>query len=341
MADPRFFTAAGPFALAQIAERCGAELGPNADPERLARDVAPLADAGPEDVSFLDNRKYLPALAESRAGACILHPDLADRAPPGMALLLSKAPYKAYALAAQAFYPIPAPRADIHPSAVVDLSAVIGDGVEIGPGAVVGARAEIGAGCRIGPNAVIGEGVVVGDGSVVGACASLSHCVIGKRTTIYPGARIGQDGFGFAMDPKGHVRVPQLGRVIVGDDVEIGANATVDRGAGPDTVIGDGVMIDNLVQIGHNVEIGPRSVIIAQAGIAGSTKLDALVVVAAQAGLTGHLKIGAGARIAAQSGVMRDIGPGEEVGGSPAVGFRQWLRQTATLAKLARKGKGE
>lgn len=341
MADPRFFKVAGPFTVGDLAAISGATPAEGADLEHMVHDVAPLDAAGPEHLSFLDNRRYVDAFAVSRAGACLVHPDFAGRAPAGMAVLVSRAPYKAYALAAQAFYPAPAPAAGIHPSAVVDASAEIGEGCEIGAGAVIGAGASLGPGCRVEPNTVIGENVRIGAGSRIGACASLSHCLIGERVVIYPGARIGQDGFGFAMDASGHVRVPQLGRVIVEDDVEIGANTTIDRGAGPDTVIGRGSMIDNLVQIGHNVALGPGCVVVAQAGISGSSKLGHHAVLAAQAGVAGHLTIGPGARIAAQSGVMRDVVAGEEVCGSPAVPIRQFFRQVATLTRLSRAGRGD
>ncbi|HYC04850.1 MAG TPA: UDP-3-O-(3-hydroxymyristoyl)glucosamine N-acyltransferase [Azospirillaceae bacterium] len=338
MADPRFFDRAGPFTLAELARIAEADLAPGTDPERRFKDVAPLDRAGAEDLSFLDNKKYVAAFAASGAGACVVHPDMAERAPEGMALLLSRKPYRSYALCAQAFYPRQLPSRGVSPGAHVHPGARVGEGTEIAPGAVVEEGAQIGARCLIGPNAVVGRNVRIGDDTSIGACASLSHCEIGSRVTIYPGARIGQDGFGFAMDGAGHVRVPQLGRVIVEDGVEVGANVTIDRGAGPDTVIGRGCMIDNLVQIGHNVVLGPGCVIVAQAGISGSTRLDHHVILAAQAGVTGHLKIGAGARIAAQSGVMRDVEPGAEVGGSPAVPMRQWLRQSAILGKLARSG---
>lgn len=339
MADLRFFHRVGPFTLGDLAERCGAALADKSSAERSIVDVAPLSAAGGDDVSFLDNRKYLAALAESAAGACILHPDLAPRAPAGMALLLSRQPHKSYALAAQAFYPDSGPAPAIAASAVVDETAKVGKDCLVEAGAVIGPRAEIGAGCRIGPNAVIGEAVVIGDDTVVGANASLSHCIIGSRVEIYPGARIGQRGFGFAIDPAGHVKVPQLGRVIVEDDVEIGANAAIDRGAGPDTVIGAGAMIDNLVQIGHNVRIGPRCVIAAQVGMAGSTVLGEMVVMGGQGGLGGHLKIGAGARIAGQSGVIGDLAPGERVMGTPARPLRRFFREIAILGKLAGKTK--
>ena len=189
----------------------------------------------------------------------------------------------------------------------------------------------------IGPNVVIGPNVQIGDDCRIDACSSLTHCILGSRVIVYPGVRIGQDGFGFHPDPEGHLRVPQLGRVLVRDDVEIGANVTIDRGASGDTVIGAGCMIDNLVQIAHNVELGDGCVLVAQVGISGSTKLGDYVFIGGQAGLTGHLAIGSGARIGAQSGVMRDVGSGETVGGSPAVPVVQYHRQTAAIAKLAKK----
>ena len=337
MADPRFFDRAGPFPLAQLAERCGAEVAKAADGQMPIHDVAPLDKAGDGAISFLDNKKYVEAFTQSRASACIVHPSMAPRAPDGMALLVTPDPYRAYAMVAQVFYPEVALEAGVAAGAHVDPSARLGEGVRVEAGAFIGAQAEIGAGSLIGPNAVIGRGVVLGGACVIGANASVSHAILGERVRVYPGVRIGQDGFGFAMGPKGHLKVRQLGRVVIGNDVEIGANATIDRGAGPDTVIGAGTKIDNLVQIAHNVQIGRNCVIVSQVGISGSTRIDDFVVIAGQAGITGHLHIGAGARIAGQSGVMRDIEAGGTVGGSPAVPMTEWLRQSAILGQMARK----
>jgi len=338
MPDRRFYTAAGPFRLAELARLAGAELRPAGTGERVARDVAPLDAAGPDDLSFLDNPRYLEAFKASRAGACLVTPDRADHAPDGMVLLVTQNPYRGYALIAQSFYPERTSETTHRaPQAFVDATARIGEGTVIEPGAVVGARAEIGRGCTIGAGAVIGAGVVLGDEVRIGPCASLRYTVAGSRVRILAGARIGEDGFGFAPDPAGHVRVPQLGRVVIGDDVEIGANTTIDRGAGPDTVIGTGCRIDNLVQIGHNVRLGRGCIVVAQSGISGSTVLEDHVVIAAQGGLTGHLRIGTGARIGAQAGVMRDVGAGETVIGTPSVPVRQYWRQVTILAKLATK----
>ena len=336
MADPRFFTVSGPFTLGELASIAKADLAPGADPDLRLEDVAPLDQATGRHISFLDNRKYADAFAASKAGAAVVSAEFAPRAPQGMSLLIAKDPYRSYARIAQAFYPRTRPEAWVAPTAWIDPKAQVSADCRVEPGAYIGAGAEIGAGCHIGPNAVIGAGVVLGADCVIGANASISNALIGANVVIYPGARIGQDGFGFAMGPEGHMKVPQLGRVVIGDNVEVGANTTIDRGAGPDTIIGAGTMIDNLVQIGHNVQMGKGCVIVSQTGISGSTQLGDFVITAGQVGVTGHLKIGTGARLGAQSGVMRDVGPGETVGGSPAVPMKDWLRQSAMIQRMAK-----
>ncbi len=342
MADPRFFTVARLFRLKELAEICGAEISGGADPAMTVADVASLDQAGPTHVSFLDNKRYIEQFRVSAAGACIVEARYVEQAPAGMALLITANPYRAYALVAQAFYPAPARRSGRHPSAVVDPSARIGEGAEIGPGVVIGAGAEIGADCRIGANAAIGEGVVVGDATKIGANVTLSHCLVGRDCQIHAGVCIGNRGFGFTLDPEGYLDVPQLGRVIIEDDVEVGANSTIDRGSGPDTVIGAGSKIDNLVQIGHNVTVGRACVLVGQSGVAGSAKLGDHVLVGAQAGIAGHLTIGTGARLSAQAGIMRDVQPGLAVAGAPAMPVKEFFRLCAMWRRQVRaRGKGD
>ncbi|MFD0938414.1 UDP-3-O-(3-hydroxymyristoyl)glucosamine N-acyltransferase, partial [Methylobacterium trifolii] len=196
--------------------------------------------------------------------------------------------------------------------------------------------AEVGAGTVIGPNAVVGPGVRVGRDCAIGAGSTLSHALIGNRVIVHPGARIGQDGFGFAMGAT-HLKVPQVGRVIVQDDVEVGANTTIDRGASRDTVIGEGTKIDNLVQIAHNVVIGRHCVIVSGVGISGSTTLEDYVVLGGQVGVVGHVRIGRGAQIAGSSHVNGNVPPGSRWGGTPAKPVRTWFRELTTLARLAER----
>jgi UDP-3-O-[3-hydroxymyristoyl] glucosamine N-acyltransferase len=247
-------------------------------------------------------------------------------------------PLVAWARVAALFHPLPPVTPGIHPSAVVGISARIDPTAEIGPLVVIGENVVIGPHGRIGALAVIGDGVEIGRDARIGPHASLSHALIGDRVYIYPGARVGQEGFGFAITPDGLNSVPQLGRVVIEDDVEIGANTAVDRGALEDTVIGAGTRIDNLVQIGHNVQIGRACVICGQAGISGSTVLEDHVVLAGQAGLADHLRIGSGARIGAQSGVMADVPPRADMVGAPAQPVKTFFRELATLRRWVRDG---
>jgi UDP-3-O-[3-hydroxymyristoyl] glucosamine N-acyltransferase len=336
--NSRFFLCAGPIGLAEIARLIGADLPPAHADMTIAR-ISPLQIAGPGELSFLDNRKYVAALEQTRAGAVIVHPGMLGRVPAGCAALAVKEPYLAWAKVAALFHPAPAPRPGIHPSAVVDPSAEIDPSCEIGPGAVIGAKASIGANCIVGPHCVIGQGVTIGADSRIGAHCTISHAVLGQRVGLLPGARIGQEGFGFAttMTPTGprHVSVPQLGIVRIEDDVEIGANTAIDRGSAQDTVIGAGTRIDNLVQIGHNVQIGRGCVIVSQVGISGSTVLEDFVVLAGQVGIAGHVRIGRGARLAGQTGVMSDLEGGKDYAGSPAMPAKDHFRQVAVLKRLA------
>lgn len=334
MADPRFFINAGSLTLAQISGYSGAELRNPEEAAYVVEGVAGLDKAGPQHLSFLDNRKFRTQFENTKAGACIIHPDMVALAPQGVRLLLSRSPYKAYALAAQALYPEPMPDSVIASTASIHPTAKIGNGCVIEDFVLIGAGVRIGDRTWIQSHAAIGSGVVIGENSRIGNHASVSHALIGNYVRLYPGVRVGQDGFGFAIDPAGFVKVPQLGRVVIGDHVEVGANTTIDRGAMGDTEIGAGTWIDNLVQIAHNVKIGRCCILVAQVGIAGSTELEDFVVLGGQAGVAGHLKIGTQARLAAHSGVTRDIPAKSEWMGYPAMPMKRYLRQVAVLNRL-------
>ena len=340
MPDQRFFGRPEPTTLAELARRIGAALSPTADPNMPVEDVAPLDTADVNQVSFFENSKYSEALAATKAGAVIIAEAHRARAPETAALLLTDQPYRAYAAAAQAFHPIVAiDSAGISAAAHIDTSASVAGDCQVDPGAVIGARVRIGARCRIRANTVIGPGVEIGDDCDIGDSASLSHCILGARVKVHPGVRIGQDGFGFAPGADGHRKVPQLGRVIIEDDVEIGANTTIDRGAGPDTVIGAGCKIDNLVQIGHNVQLGRGCLVVAQVGISGSTQIGDFAVLAGQVGIAGHLRIGDGAVLAAKSGVSGNIPAGETYAGIPARPVREWRRISVMLGRMVKRGR--
>ena len=334
--DPRFFARTGPHPLAAVAEAARATI-PEAAPDLALARIAPLQTAGPDEVSFLDNRKYLPALRATKAGAVIVHPDLATAVPSGTVAIVSANPYESWARVSALFHPLPTARPGVHPSSIVEEGALIDPSAEVEALAVVGAGASIGPGTRIGAHAVIGPGVVIGQDCRIGAHASVTHAILGSRVYVYPGARVGQEGFGFAQTAQGFLSVPQVGRVVLEDDVEVGANSCVDRGSLHDTVIGTGSRLDNLVQVGHNVRIGRFCAIAGQAGISGSTVLEDFVMVAGQAGLIGHLKIGKGAMLGAQTGIMSDVPAGAQVLGSPAQPVRDFLRQVAVLKRLARR----
>lgn len=340
MADPRFFLLAGPHRLADIARAAGAPAP--ADPDRRFTGVAPLQTAGPEEVSFLDNRRYLPALKATRAGAVVLQPAMAGEAPAGCITLPTAAPYLGFARVAQLFHPEPREVPGRHPTAIIAPDAEVDPTAEIGPYAVIGAGARVGARCIIGAHVTIGPGVELGPDCRLHPHASISHAICGRGVVLHPGARIGQEGFGFAPTPDGGFEtVPQLGLVRLGDGAQIGANTCVDRGSQGDTVIGPGSRLDNLVMIGHNVRTGRGCIIVGQAGISGSTTLGDYVQIAAQAGLAGHLDIGPQARIGAQAGVMNDVPAKTDVIGSPAWPVREFWRAMSRLRKLGVKDTGK
>jgi UDP-3-O-[3-hydroxymyristoyl] glucosamine N-acyltransferase len=336
-----FFHRAGPFPLWAVAETIGAKLADPNDGSIVVEDVRTLRDAASTHLAFFENPKYVDQLAETKARACILAEKNLRRAPTGMAKLTSPSPYVAFARALSLFYPdalrskaaaAPAERNGnlIHPS------AQIADGAVIEPGAIVCREAVIGADTIVAAGAVVGYRVVIGADCYIGAGASVTHAIIGKGVIIHSGARIGQDGFGFAMSSQGHVKVPQIGSVIIGDDVEIGANSTVDRGSLTDTIIGEGTKIDNQVQIAHNVVIGRHCIIVAQSGVAGSSRLGDFVVMGAHSGVLGHVNVGSGVQIAGMAHVKADVGPGLKMGGTPARPFAEWAREVAAVKRLGK-----
>jgi UDP-3-O-[3-hydroxymyristoyl] glucosamine N-acyltransferase len=344
LARIRFFPPSSAPSLAEVAGWCGATLAVDADPSRAIRDVGPLDQAGPGDLTFLDNPRYLDALKRTRAAAALVAPRYASAAPESCAALIAPDPYRAMALVMARLYPSAikpgsvfgeigiSPTASVHPSARLET------GVIVDPGAVIGRGAEIGAGTIIGANAVVGPEVRIGRDGSVGASTTIMAALIGDRVIIHPGSHIGQDGFGFALGARGHLKVPQIGRVIVQDDVEIGAGVTIDRGANRDTVIGEGAKIDNLVQIGHNVVIGRHAVLVAQSGVSGSSAIGDFAALGGQAGIAGHLRIGAGAQVAAAAGVMTDVPAGERWAGAPAKPVREFFREVAAIKRLAAGG---
>jgi UDP-3-O-[3-hydroxymyristoyl] glucosamine N-acyltransferase len=334
MSDARFFRPSGPFPLSYIADRIGAEPPAPEACGMLIYDIGALETARQGDLSLFCDARYLHAVAETRASAIVTSQELAQHVPSGRCLLFTAEPRLAFARAGHLLYPPEPLEPGCAASAQIHPSASIGPGSQIDAGAVLGPEVKLGERCHIGAHAVLGAGVVLGEGCRIGANTVIGNALIGARVEISSCVSIGGQGFGFVAEARGLLRMLQIGRVIIEDDVEIGANCAIDRGATGDTVIGAGTVIDNLVQIGHNVRLGRNCVLSGQVGIAGSTVLGDRVMVGGQAAVSDHLTIGNDARIAGKSGVMRDIEPGGKVGGYPAVPVRQWHRQTAGLLSL-------
>jgi UDP-3-O-[3-hydroxymyristoyl] glucosamine N-acyltransferase len=336
MPDDRFFERAGPFPLSKIAAIVGAEPLQSGNDEIVIHDIAPLDTAGSDDISVFSDVRYLDSLAPTRARMIMISRDLARHVADPMRLMFVKNPRLAYAQVGHLFYPSPALKPGIDANARVHDSAVIGEGSQIDAGAVIGRGVEIGERCHIAFNAVLGEGVRLGDDCKVGSNSNISHALIGDRVGIESCVTIGSQGFGFVPNGRGLTRMLQLGRVVIEDDVQIGANCAIDRGATGDTLIGAGCVLDNLVQIAHNVRLGRHCVICAQVGVAGSTVVGDGVTLGGQVGVADHLNVGARARIAGKSGVTRDVEPGAVLGGFPAIAIKSWHRQTVGLARLFR-----
>ncbi len=347
MTEPIFARPSQTITLQEIVALTGAEPCGSFDPLAVIENVKPLDLAGPRDLAFLESPKFLDAFRETRAGACLISPKYAGETLKGTALLVSKNAYLAYVTVARVLFesslsPVSSFGArGVDPGASVHHEARLEDGVIVDPGAVIGAGAEIGSGTVIGANAVIGADVRIGRDCSIGPGATILHSLIGDRVIIHPGAHLGQDGFGFVAGPKGHLKVPQLGRVIVQDDVEIGAGSTIDRGAGRDTMIGECTKIDNVVHIGHNVLIGRHCVIAGQVGISGSVKIGDRVMIGGKVGMSDHLTIGEGAVIYAGTGLITDVPAGEHWMGFPGKPRLEFLREVTVLKQLAAKGRGK
>jgi UDP-3-O-[3-hydroxymyristoyl] glucosamine N-acyltransferase len=335
MPDPRFFEDLGPVRLGELAGQCGAKAPAGAE-DRLVSGVAILARAAPGTITFLADRKHAGQLTAGMNGLCFVRAADADALPQGWLAVTTNTPQAAYALAAQRLH---RPRAI---GAKGAREALVEEGAVIEPGVVLGEGSQIGRGARIGANTVIGPGVAIGRDSDIGPNVTIVCALLGDRVRVLAGAVIGEPGFGATAGPRGLMDIPQLGRVIIQDNVTIGANTTVDRGAFEDTVIGENTKIDNLVQIAHNVRIGRNCAIAAQVGFAGSVTVGDGVQFGGQAAVADHLTIGASARIGGQAGVLKDIPAGETWSGTPARPLRQWLKETAWIARMAnRKGSSD
>lgn len=339
MAEPRFLTPSGAITIASVADYLKA---PFAGPDRPITGVASLADAGAGDLAFCDNPKYAADLAETRAAACLVSEKLRHGVPAGTTAILVPHPHAAFVSVSRRLYPQALrPQSlfgatGVSPGAMIHPSARLEPGVVVDPGAVIGPAAEIGSGTLVAANAVVGPSVRIGRDCAIGPGVSITHALVGNRAILHAGVRVGQDGFGFEPGTKGHAKVPQIGRVIIQDDVEIGANTTVDRGHIRDTVIGEGTKIDNLVQIAHNVVIGRHCLIVSQCGLSGSATLGDFVMLGGQVGVNNHIAVGSGAQIAATSIVKDEVPPGARWGGRPAKPVREWFREIAAVERLAR-----
>ena len=337
MVDKNFYNIKENVTLADVAKVTGANLTDSAKAGEKIKGIATMKSAQDDEICFFYDRKSKELAAEIKAKACVTTEALQQFLPADVVALVCENPKEAFIHLNEYMYSEKKPEIAIDPSAKISMFATIGEGCSIGANVVIEDNVVIGDNCRIEANVVIAHDCKIGRDCRIGAGALIAYSLIGNNCYIYTGARIGQDGFGFQLMNGHHHRIPQLGRVIIGSDVEIGANACIDRGALDDTVIGDGCRIDNLVQIAHNDKLGRGCVIVSQVGIAGSCTLGDYVVCGGQVGLADHLHIGSGVQIAAQSGVMRDIEDGAVMMGSPCVQYKDFMRQVAFLQKNSKK----
>lgn len=345
MADSIFFTPSRRLTVGEAESLTGASLLNKDLSEVIITSLSSLDHALPGSLVFLENHKLASSLNDSSAVAVFCTQELVSKIPAGIAILVTKSPHRDFSMIGRILFPAsarPVPwfgESGISPHAFIHPLAELEDGVTVEPGAVIGKNVQIGAGSLISSTAVIGENCRIGRDCYLAPGVSIQYSLIGNRVHLFPGVRLGQDGFGFVSGPNGIEKVPQLGRVIIQDDVEIGANTSIDRGALKDTIVGEGTKIDNLVQIAHNVQIGRYCLIAAHCGIAGSATIGDMTQIGGGAGLADHIKIGSRVQIAAASGVMNDIPDGEKWGGSPARPFKQWFREVAALRSMSKSSR--
>lgn len=322
--------------VAVLAKLGGASLKRDEDGSQLIASVASAMQAGRNALTFCVSRSQIRGLAAT-AGGCVTTPALASEVPAETVCLTAEDPRLAFARMADALYPAALPGPAVSADARVAEDAVVAPDCRIEAGAVISSGAELGKGTWIGHNATIGPGVILGARTRVDANATIVCAVIGTDVRVRTGARIGQAGFGFVWSgtEEGYRRVPQLGRVCIGDRADIGANTCIDRGSLGDTVIGEGALLDNLVHVAHNVQIGPHAVLAGQTGIGGSSSVGAFTMMGGQAGISDHLEVGRHCQIGAQAGVVRNLADGSKVAGSPAVPVWRYLRQAIVLGRLA------
>jgi UDP-3-O-[3-hydroxymyristoyl] glucosamine N-acyltransferase len=332
MPDPRFFNSPGPAALSDLARAGAAELADAALADRLVDHAAPLDAADAKAIAFFSDAKRKDAAAATQAGACFVRAEHRDFLPATCAALVTKHPQAAWAAAVQQLH---APRRHEQGASAIHPQAELEDGVLLSPNVTIGQGARVGRGTRIGPGAVIGPGVLIGRDCVIGPNAVIGFALLGDRVSISAGAVLGEAGFGAAVGPRGMVDLPQLGRVVIQDNVTIGANSCVDRGAFADTIVGENTKIDNLVHVAHNVRVGRNCVLAAYTGLSGSTIVGDGVAFGGKAGVADHLNIGSGASIGAAASVFKNVPEGETWTGFPARPLKRWLRETAWLSRMA------
>src|SRR6266403_184574 len=342
-----FFERAADLTVAEIASMTGAEPSEGADLSRRLTGIAPVDRAGAKDLTFVADPKFTTALASTKAGAVLTSERFARHVPEGVAVLRLRNPYEAFVAVARKIYRgalRPTSVFGTHgvaPGAMVHPSAQLGHDVTVDPFAVIGPSAKIGSGTLIGAHAVIGPSVQVGNDSAIGAHCSITCAQLGDRVIIHSGCHIGQDGFGYVSDATGHVKIPQVGAVIIHNDVEIGSGTRIDRGGMRNSVIGEGTKIDNLCQIGHNCVVGRHCIIVAQCGLSGSVTVGDFAILGPRTGIIPHINVGSRAITAGRSTIYADIPAGESWGGFPAKPRRQWLREVVALERLAAKEKSK